>query len=55
MRTGRPLASLSVSEQDRLQLVGWTKRPKTAQALAACGVSLDARRREGMALVVMNG
>jgi len=23
--------------------------------LAACGVSLDARRREGMALVVMNG
>ena len=34
MRTGRPLASLSVSEQDRLQLVGWTKRPKTAQALA---------------------
>jgi len=34
MRTGRPLPPLSISEQDRVQLVGWTKRPKTAQALA---------------------
>jgi transposase len=34
MRTGRPLAPLSISEQDRLQLVAWTRRPKTGQALA---------------------
>ena len=34
MRTGRPLAPVSISEQDRIQLVCWTKRPKTAQALA---------------------
>ena len=34
MRTGRPLAPLSISKQDRVQLVGWTKRPQTAQALA---------------------
>jgi transposase len=34
MRTGRPLAPLSISSEDRTQLVAWSKRPKTAQALA---------------------
>jgi len=34
MRKGRPLAPLSVSSEDRSQLVAWSKRPKTAQALA---------------------
>jgi transposase len=34
MRKGRPLAPLSVTVEDRAQLVGWSKRPKTAQALA---------------------
>jgi len=34
MRKGRPLAPLSVSVEDRAQLVAWSKRPKTAQALA---------------------
>jgi len=34
MRTGRPLAPVSISEQDRLQLVAWTRRAKTGQALA---------------------
>lgn len=34
MPKGRPLASLSTSAGDRAQLVAWSKRPKTAQALA---------------------
>jgi transposase len=34
MRTGRPLAPVSISEKDRLQLVAWTRRAKTGQALA---------------------
>lgn len=34
MPKGRPLAPLSVSGEDRLQLVAWSRRPKTAQALA---------------------
>ncbi len=34
MRKGRPLAPLSVTVEDRVQLVAWSKRPKTAQALA---------------------
>jgi DNA-binding NarL/FixJ family response regulator len=34
MRKGRPLARLSVTVEDRAQLVAWSKRPKTAQALA---------------------
>lgn len=34
MRTGRPLTPLSVTVEDRAQLVAWSKRPKTAQALA---------------------
>jgi DNA-binding NarL/FixJ family response regulator len=33
MRSGRPLAPVSISEQDRLQLVAWTRRAKTGQAL----------------------
>jgi transposase len=34
MRTGRPLAPLSVTVEDRAQLAAWSRRPKTAQALA---------------------
>jgi transposase len=34
MPNGRPLALLTVSEQDRAQLEAWSRRPKTAQALA---------------------
>lgn len=34
MRTGRPLTPLSISSQDRRQLTGWIRRPKTGQALA---------------------
>lgn len=34
MRTGRPLVPFSISSKDRTQLVAWSKRPKTAQALA---------------------
>jgi len=33
-RRGRPLATLTVPEPDREVLVRWTRRPKTAQALA---------------------
>lgn len=31
---GRPLIALSVTAEGRIQLLGWSKRPKTAQALA---------------------
>ena len=31
---GRPLVSLEISAQDQEQLQSWSKRPKTAQALA---------------------
>lgn len=34
MRKGRPLAALAISSEDRTQLVAWSRRPKTAQALA---------------------
>lgn len=34
MPKGRPLTPLSISAGDRAQLVAWSKRPKTAQALA---------------------
>jgi transposase len=34
MLKGRPLTPLSISAEDRAQLVAWSKRPKTAQALA---------------------
>ena len=34
MPKGRPLTPLSISAGDRAQLVGWSKRLKTAQALA---------------------
>ena len=34
MRKGRPLIPLSITAEDRAQLVAWSKRPKTAQALA---------------------
>src|SRR5271155_37077 len=31
---GRPLIPLSIKAEDQAQLVAWSKRPKTAQALA---------------------
>ena len=34
MPKGRPLAPLSVTAEERSQLVAWSRRPKTAQALA---------------------
>jgi len=34
MRTGRPIAPLSVRDDQRSTLDNWTRRPKTAQALA---------------------
>ena len=34
MAMGRPLTPLSVTAEDHTQLVAWSKRPKTAQALA---------------------
>src|SRR3954451_1587156 len=34
MRTGRPIAPLSVTEEQRSTLESWARRPKTAQALA---------------------
>jgi transposase len=34
MRKGRPLTPLLLAVGDRAQLVSWSKRPKTAQALA---------------------
>jgi transposase len=34
MHKGRPLTPVSVSAGDRAQLVAWSRRPKTAQALA---------------------
>jgi len=34
MRTGRPIAPLSVTEDQRTTLQNWVRRPKTAQALA---------------------
>jgi hypothetical protein len=34
MPNGRPLAPLSVTAEEHSQLVAWSKRPKTAQALA---------------------
>jgi hypothetical protein len=34
MRTGRPLLTLTVSDEERQTLERWARRPKTAQALA---------------------
>ncbi len=34
MALGRPLSPLSLSPSERQQLLQWTRRPKTAQALA---------------------
>ena len=34
MPTGRPLSPPMLSESERVQLIEWTRRPKTAQALA---------------------
>jgi winged helix-turn helix protein len=34
MRTGRPIAALSLAVEERATLEGWARRPKTAQALA---------------------
>ncbi len=34
MRTGRPIAPLSLGVEERETLEGWARRPKTAQALA---------------------
>ncbi len=34
MRTGRPIAPLTVSAEERERLAEWVRRPKTAQALA---------------------
>ena len=34
MRTGRPIAPLSLAVEERETLEGWARRPKTAQALA---------------------
>jgi transposase len=34
MPTGRPLAPLSITSEERVTLLAWSKRPKTAQALA---------------------
>ena len=34
MALGRPLSSLSLSPSERQQLLDWSRRPKTAQALA---------------------
>ena len=34
MRTGRPIPTLSITEEQRATLESWTRRPKTAQALA---------------------
>jgi transposase len=35
MRTGRPMAELSLTEDQRGELQNWARRPKTAQALAS--------------------
>jgi hypothetical protein len=32
---GRPLAPLSISDEERSELRGWTRRPKTAMAMRA--------------------
>jgi transposase len=34
MRTGRPIPPLSITEEQQVALQNWTRRPKTAQALA---------------------
>jgi len=34
MRTGRPIAPLSVTAEERERLQEWARRPKTTQALA---------------------
>ena len=34
MRLGRPVPTLTLTDEEREMLEGWTRRPKTAQALA---------------------
>ena len=34
MRTGRPIAPLSLGVEERATLEGWARRPKSARALA---------------------
>jgi DNA-binding NarL/FixJ family response regulator len=34
MRLGRPVAVVTVNDEQRLELEAWSRRPKTAQALA---------------------
>jgi DNA-binding NarL/FixJ family response regulator len=34
MRTGRPVAVVRITAEQRLELESWSRRPKTAQALA---------------------
>ncbi len=34
MRTGRPVAVITITAEQRLELESWSRRPKTAQALA---------------------
>ena len=42
MRTGRPMAELTVSEEERATLEGWVRRRKSAQALTLrAGIVLD--------------
>jgi hypothetical protein len=36
MRTGRPIAPLSLTVEERETLERWARRPKSAQALAHC-------------------
>ena len=50
MRKGRPLVPLSISVEDRAQLVAWSKRPRTAQALAEPHDDLLRRLRAAQAL-----
>ncbi|MGA3049589.1 MAG: hypothetical protein ABSD67_23490 [Terracidiphilus sp.] len=39
MRTGRPVAVATVTSEQRLELETWSRRPKTAQALAQLRLS----------------
>ncbi|MCC6178445.1 MAG: helix-turn-helix domain-containing protein [Chloroflexi bacterium] len=54
MARGRPLAVLKLQEEDRYTLTRWSRRPKTAQALAprACIVLATAKSRPNEAIAV---
>jgi hypothetical protein len=50
MRTGRPIAPLRVTVEERTRLEEWTRRPKTAQAFAQTGAdcfAMRGRERQG--------